>query len=102
MMVDIELAALIGAMGWTAVSFMKHIRAGALYDALTLAVVVGVGIGVAFLVQAAGQALQGQNAASVVIAGYAGSSAIRVVYEIKKALDGNDSAKEPKLVPPSG
>lgn len=96
---NLEVAALIGAMTWTAVSFLKHIRAKEYNNALTLVVVVAVSVGVAFLVQAAEMAFVGDNAATVVIAGYAASSALRVVYEYKKAIDTSDSASEPKLIP---
>lgn len=94
---DLELALLIGAMTWSAVSFLKFLRAGMLWDAATLAVVVAVSIGVAFLVKATGQALAGANTAEVVVTGYMAGSVIRAAYEFKKALDTNDSAKEPKL-----
>lgn len=93
---DIELAVLIGAMGASAVAFLKFLRAGQYWDAATLVVVIGVCIGVAFLVQAADVALQGKNAAYVVIAGYMAGSAFRVVYETVKAV-GGAFAKEPKL-----
>lgn len=94
---DLELAALIGAMTWTAVSFLKYLRAGAYWDAATLGVVVAVSVGFAFLVKAAGYALEGENAAGVIIAGYVAGSALRVTYEFKKAIDSNDSAREPKM-----
>jgi hypothetical protein len=94
---DIELAVLIGAMSWTAVSFLKYLRAAQYWDAATLAVVVGVSVAVAFLVKAAGFALAGANAAEVVVVGYMAGSVSRSLYELKKAIDTSDSAKEPKL-----
>lgn len=94
---SLEVAAIIGAMAWTALSLLKHLRVGQYGDALSLVVAVGVGIAATFLVQAAGMALDGANVARVVVVGYGATATIRVVYELKKALDGNDTAKEPKL-----
>lgn len=94
---SLEVAAIIGAMAWTALSLLKHLRAGQYGDALTLVVGVGIGVAATFLVQAAGMALDGANAARVVVVGYGATSIIRIPYELKKAFDQNDSAKEPKL-----
>lgn len=90
-------ALFIGAMTWTAISFLKHLKAGNNGDALTLAVVVGVGIGIAFLLQAADVAFAEDRWAKVVLAGYAGTSALRVPYEFKKAISNDESSAEPKL-----
>lgn len=95
--IDPVAAAIIAAMGWTAVSFLKHLSAKDYDGAKTLAVVVVVCVGAAFLVQAAEVAFDGYNAAKVVLAGYVASSVLRVAYEFKKAFDNNDSANEPRL-----
>lgn len=101
---SLEVAAIIGAMTWSAMSLLKHLRSGQYGDALSLLAAVGVGIAATFLVQAAGMALDGANAARVVVVGYGATSTIRVIYELKKSWDTSDSAKEAKLFdnpPPS-
>lgn len=99
-----------GAMIWTAVSALKLLSAKKTNDFLTLMVVVAVGIGVAFLLRASdfsaginvgSVALSKLNIASTILFGYGLSSFARVAYEVKKAVDGHDSAVEPKLFPPA-
>lgn len=100
---ELDVLVIIAAMTWTAVAFLKHLRVGAYYDAATLVVIVGVGIGITFLVQASGRAFAGSNAADIVLVGYAATSVLRAAYEFKKAFDNGDVAKEPKLIaPPAG
>lgn len=93
-------------MIWTTVSALKLLSAKKLNDFLTLLVVVAVGIGVAFLLRASdfsagidvgSVVLAKLNVASTVLFGYGLSSFARVAYELKKAVDGGDSAVEPKL-----
>lgn len=97
---ELDVLAIIGAMTWTVTATLKHLRAKAYHDALSLVVIVGVGIGVTFLVQASGRAFADSNAADIVLVGFAATSVLRATYEFKKAIDSSDSAAEPKLVPP--
>lgn len=89
------------AMIWTALSFMKLLRAGQYGDALTVVVLVLVGIGVAALARASSYAaefgLDNANLADVAFIGYGMSSTARALYEFKKGIDSSDNAKEPKL-----
>lgn len=98
-----------GAMIWTAVSALKLLTNGKMNDFITLMVVVAVGIGVAFLLRASDFSagidvgsvnLAKLNVASTILFGYGLSSFARVAYEVKKSIDSNDSAVEPKLFPP--
>lgn len=95
--VDAKAVVILAAMAWTAVSFLKHVAAKDYAAVKTLAVIIVVCVGGAFLLQAAEVAFEGFNAAKVVLAGYIASSALRVAYEYKKAFDSNDSAKEPRM-----
>lgn len=95
------------AMVWTALAMVKHLRAKQFGDAVTLVVLVVVGIVVAFLASessfAASFQLENAKFADLVFVGYGFSSTARSIYEVKKALDSSDSAKEEKLVPnPAG
>jgi len=76
--------------------------------AVTQALTWGVGVALTFLAGASDLAskitpfegagtLSNLNGPSKVLAGLALSSAISVVYDFKKAIDGTDSAKEPRL-----
>lgn len=90
------------AMVWTALAMVKHLRSGQFGDAVTLVVLVVVGILIAFLASessfAAAFQLENAKFADLVFVGYGFSSTARSIYEVKKAIDGNDSAKEEKLV----
>lgn len=89
------------AMVWTALSFVKLLRAGQYGDALTILVLVIVGVGVALLARESSYAgdfgLARASLADCVFVGYGFSSTTRALYEAKKALDSGDNAKEPKL-----
>jgi hypothetical protein len=95
--------AIIGAMTWTAVAIMKHLRVKQYNDALTIVVILVVATLVTFLLAASDFAgpLKGLNAASKILVGYGATSVLRAVYEYKKSLDSTGSAAEPKLVPPA-
>lgn len=95
--VDAKAVVLLAAMAWTAVAFLKHMAAKDYASAKTLGVIVAVCVGGAFLLREAEVAFVGFNAAKTILAGYIASSALRVAYETKKAIDSNDSAKEPSL-----
>lgn len=89
------------AMVWTSLSFMKLLRSGKYGDALTVLVLVVVGVGIAFLAAASSYAgefgLEGAKFADKVFIGFGFSSSARTLYEFKKGIDNNDSANEPKL-----
>lgn len=106
----IAVLAIIGAMTWSAVALLKHLTNKEYTEAVTLIVIVLVGVAVTFLVAASnfadgvevnGHALGSLNAASLVMVGYAATSVLRSVYEFKKSFDGSDSAKESQLIPPA-
>lgn len=89
------------AMVWTTLSFVKLVRAGQVGDALTVLVLVVVGVLVAVLARESSFAsdfgLDGASIADCVFVGFGFSSTARALYETKKALDSGDNAKEPKL-----
>lgn len=95
----------------TGMALLKHLTNGQMKDALTLLVAVGLGIAVAFLLRASdfasgidladGKSLGNINAASTILVGVALSSIARTGYQVIKAVDGNQSAKEASLFPPS-
>lgn len=95
------------AMVWTALSLVKHLRAGQYGDALTLAVMVVVGVVIAWLASESSYAgsfnLADAKFADLVFVGYGFSSTARTLYEFKKSFDNGDDAKEAKLFPnPAG
>lgn len=89
------------SMVWTTLSFIKLLRAGKMGDALTVLVLVIIGVGVAFLAAESSYAeafnLAAANAADKVFVGFGFSATARTGYEFKKSFDGSDSANEPKL-----
>lgn len=109
-MPDFSSLAIIGLMTWTAVAFLKHLRAKAYNDAITLVVILVVAVAVTCLLAASdfgagvkvGEfSLADVNFASKVLVGYGASSVLRAIYEGKKAVDSSTSAAEPKLLPAS-
>lgn len=96
--------ALIGAMAWTAVAILKHLRVKQYNDALTIVVIVGIAFVATVILGASHFAgvIAHTNVADKFLIAYGATSVLRVGYEFKKALDGTDSAKEAKLIPDKG
>jgi hypothetical protein len=91
------------AMVWTTLSLLKHLRAAQYGDAVTIVVLVLVGVGIAVLARESSFAsdfnLAGASLADCVFVGFGFSSTARATYEFKKSLDNSDNAREPKLFP---
>lgn len=94
--------AVIGAMTWTAVAVLKHLRVKQYNDALTIVAIVGVAFLVTLLLRASNYAgpVAHANVADCLLIAYGATSVLRAGYEFKKSFDNGDSAKEPKLIPP--
>lgn len=104
----LEFAPLVvaAAMVYSLVSTAKQMMSGAVRDAATFVVSFGISVGVAFLLRASDFAvgvdigtttLASLNGASTILFGFALASLSKVGYEMKKAVDNSDSAKEPKM-----
>lgn len=98
------------ALVWKLVDFVKFVRAKDTNAWATQLAVWGAGIGVAFLLRESdfskslqvGQfVLGGLNAASTVLFGVALGSAASSTFDAKKAIDNNDTAATPPLIPES-
>lgn len=90
---------------WALVRFGKQVLARDGRAAATQIVVWGAGVAVAFLlsasdfadgIQVAGVALGSLNAASLLLVGLTIGSTASTAYEVKKALDSGDDAREPR------
>ncbi len=100
------------AMGMRLVSFLKYLRAKDWNSVVTQASSWAAGIAIVFLAGAADitaklvlfpgvPTLSDVNAASKVLLGMMFLSLGSQVYEFKKAIDRNDNAAEPALLPPA-
>ena len=107
----LTLASLI-ALGMRFVSFVKYVRAKDWNSVVTQASAWGAGVFLVFLAGAADitnklvlwegvPALTDVNASSKVLLGFMFLSLGSQVYEFKKALDRNDTAAEPAMLPPA-
>lgn len=96
------------ALVWSVVKVVKYATNRMWNEAMTLLVVHGAGILVAFLLHASDFAdsiavgafkLGDLNGASVVLFGVALGSAAAAAYDVRKSVDSSDSAAEPKMFP---
>lgn len=90
------------------IEFLKYLRARDINGALTLISVMVAGVAAIFLgaassvtktlvIPGTAQALGDMNGAGKLFVGLVLTSLTSVVYDFKKAFDGNDSAKQPPL-----
>ncbi len=120
-------ALIMGALAYKAIDFVKYVVAllrlklshetgdehesavsGALNGLVTLLLGCGAGIGVVFLmahtawsdeIQLGGQTLKTLPATSLIVLGLVITSLAALLFDLKKAVDGTDSASTPKLMP---
>ena len=92
------------------VNFIKNVRAGNVNGWLTMLAVWLAGVGVVLLLRASDFGatitlgdfiLSEVNFATAILAGLGLGSAALLANDFKQALDGQDSARKPDLVPPS-
>lgn len=105
-MPDFSVMAVAAFMLIFVMAALKAIRAKQYWDVATMLVVLGVGIGLAFLIGASDfgssvkvgdKTLADVNGASLVLAGFAIASLARFAFQATKAVDNAQSAAEPKL-----
>lgn len=105
-MPDFSVMAVAAFMLMFVMAFLKTVRAKLYWDAGTMLVVLGVGVGLAFLIGASDfgssvkigdKTLADVNGASLVLAGFAIASLARFAFQATKAVDNAQSAAEPKL-----
>lgn len=102
-----------GALGLVkaVVDFIKYLRARDTNGWVTQLAVWIAGIGVTLLIKISdfagnfdigGVVLDNANSGTVILAGLGLGSAAMLVNDVKQAIDSNDSAAKPNLVPPAG
>lgn len=100
-------AVLLAALIWAFVDFLKNLRAADWNATVTQLIVWASGVAGVFLIGATqfakdthinGQVLTDLDGASKLVVGLLFSSLASGAYQVKKAVDSSDSAKQPPLV----
>lgn len=102
--------AMAGALLWKVIDVLKNLRAQNWNTVVTQLVAWGAGVAVLFLVASTQFAaeitvgklnLDGLDGSTKFFVGLMLSSIVSVSVDVKKAIDGSDSSKQPSLLPPS-